>query len=139
MTPEQIELVERSFAKIGPVTEATGLAFYRALFEIDPEARDMFGNDIDGQARKLMQVLAYAVSNLRSPETLLPLVHDLGRRHAGYGVEDAHYDSVAKALLSTLAKALGPDWTEATADAWAATYDLISTEMRDGARALAPA
>lgn len=136
MTLDQIELVERSFAQIGPVTEATGLAFYAALFDIDPEARRLFDSDIDGQARKLMQVLAYAVSNLRAPETLMPLVHDLGRRHVGYGVADAHYESVARALMSTLAAALGSEWTPAAADAWQATYELIAGEMKDGARAV---
>ena len=43
-----------------------------------------------------------AVENLNNLEAIVPAVQDLGRRHAGYGVQDQHYDSVASALRWTL-------------------------------------
>ncbi len=63
----------------------------------------------------------------------MPAVQDLGRRHAGYGVEEAHYDSVGGALLWTLEKGLGAAWTEEAAEAWSAAYALLANTMIDAA------
>ena len=57
-------------------------------------------------------------------------VEDLGRRHAGYGVKDAHYDSVGVALLWTLEQGLGSAWTAEAAAAWKEVYGLLSGIMR---------
>jgi hemoglobin-like flavoprotein len=57
-------------------------------------------------------------------------VEDLGRRHAGYGVTDAHYDSVGAALLWTLEQGLGQTWTPAVASAWTEVYGFLSGIMR---------
>ena len=125
MTPEQIAEVETSFARLGAVTEALGVAFYDRLFEIDPSVRHLFRDAMDEQAIKLMQVLAFAVSNLREPDKLLPVVRELGRKHAGYGVEDVHYVSVRLALLYTLGGALGPAWTADVEAAWVSAFETI--------------
>jgi hemoglobin-like flavoprotein len=44
-----------------------------------------------------MQMLTAAVKGLDRLEQLVPVVKDLGRRHAGYGVEERHYDTVPSA------------------------------------------
>ena len=59
-----------------------------------------------------------AVSSLDNLGALGKTVEDLGRRHAGYGVKDAHYDSVGVALLWTLEQGLGAAWTPEAAGAW---------------------
>ncbi|MFO1118294.1 MAG: globin domain-containing protein [Beijerinckiaceae bacterium] len=133
MTPQEIDKVETSFAALGPVTRSLGLAFYDRLFELDPTTRPLFRSDMDEQALRLMQVLAYAVANLRAPEALLPTIRDLGRRHVGYGVTSGQYDSMRDALLKTLAAALGSAWSEEAAHAWGAAMDTISGEMLAGA------
>lgn len=131
MTPDEIERVETSFAALGPVTRALGLAFYDRLFEIDPTTRALFKTDMDEQALRLMQVLSYAVSNLRAPEALLPTIHDLGRRHVDYGVSPPQYGSMRDALVHTLKAALGVAWTPETETAWIAAMNTISGEMLD--------
>ena len=42
----------------------------------------------------------------------------LGRRHVGYGVTDAHYDTVGGALLWTLEQRLGPEFTPDVKAPW---------------------
>lgn len=64
---------------------------------------------------------------------LVPKVEELGRRHAGYGVTDAHYDSVGAALLWTLEQGLGHAWTPEMASAWTEVYRLLSGIMRNAA------
>jgi hemoglobin-like flavoprotein len=95
----------------------------------------MFRGDMKEQRRKLMQMLTAAVKGLDRLEQLVPVVEDLGRRHAHYGVADAHYDTVGAALLWTLEKGLGSAFTPETQEAWAAVYGLLASVMKQSARA----
>ena len=129
VTKEQIILVKGSFAAIVPIADDAAALFYRRLFEIDPRLERMFRGDMAEQRRKLMQMLTAAVKGLDRLEQLVPVVEDLGRRHAGYGVLDEHYDTVGTALLWTLEKGLGPAFTPETKEAWAAVYGLLASTM----------
>jgi hemoglobin-like flavoprotein len=79
-------------------------------------------------------MLTAAVKGLDRLDQLVPVVQDLGRRHAHYGVADAHYDTVGAALLWTLEKGLGKAFTEETRDAWATVYGLLASVMKEAAR-----
>jgi hemoglobin-like flavoprotein len=134
LTPNQKTLVQESFAKVAPIADAAAVLFYGRLFEIDPSLQRMFRGDMTEQRRKLMQMLVGAVKGLDHLDRLVPVVQDLGRRHAAYGVIDAHYDTVGSALLWTLEKGLGEAFTPEVKDAWAAVYGLLATTMKDAAR-----
>ena len=129
MTPHQIELVQSSFKKVVPIAETAADLFYDRLFEIAPEVRPLFPGDLGEQKKKLIAMLATAVTNLHKLDTILPAVKDLGRRHKGYGVMAAHYAPVAAALLWTLEKGLGPDFTPQVKAAWAETYHALAGIM----------
>ena len=85
LTETQIALVQSSFATIAPSADDAAALFYNRLFEIDPSLRQMFKGDMAEQRRKLMQMLSAAVKGLQRLDRLVPVVEDLGRRHAGYG------------------------------------------------------
>ncbi len=133
MTPNQIKLVQTSFAQVAPMAATAADLFYGRLFEIAPHVRAMFPDDLGEQKKKLMTMLATAVAGLSPLETLMPAVQALGRRHAGYGVKAQHYASVGSALLWTLEKGLGEAFTPAVKDAWATTYIVLSTTMMNAA------
>ena len=136
MTPEQKELVRTTWTQIVPIADAAAEQFYNRLFEIDTSTHALFGaTDMPAQRKKLVQTLAVAVGSLDKIDSLLPTVEDLGRRHAGYGVTDRHYESVGAALLWTLERGLGRDWTPAVSGAWTTLYTLLSTVMRNAASA----
>jgi hemoglobin-like flavoprotein len=135
MTPEQVRLVQDSYAKVGPIADAAADLFYGRLFATAPEVRALFPEDMAGQKRKLMAMLGLAVANLGRPETVVPAVRDLGRRHVAYGVEAAHYAPVGAALLWTLEQGLGPDFTPEVRAAWTETYGLVAGIMKDAAAA----
>ncbi len=135
MTPDQKDIVRRTWALIVPDGDAAARLFYGRLFAIAPEVEPLFATtDAAAQRRKLLAALAAAVAGLDTPDRLIPVLADLGRRHVGYGVEDAHYDIVGAALLWTLERGLGDAWNEAVAEAWTAAYGLVAGVMRDGAR-----
>jgi nitric oxide dioxygenase len=133
MTPDQVQLVKTSFAAVAPIAEQAAALFYGRLFEIAPELRALFKGDMKEQGRKLMGTIAVAVGSLDRLPELLPVVQDLGRRHAGYGVKDEHYATVAEALLWTLEKGLGPAFTPAVKEAWTLTYTTLADAMKAAA------
>ena len=133
MTPNQIKLVQTSFAQVAPIAATAADLFYGRLFEIAPQVRAMFPDDLSEQKKKLMAMLGTAVAGLSRLETLMPAVQALGRRHAGYGVKAQHYASVGSALLWTLEKGLGEAFTPEVKDAWATTYIVLSTTMMNAA------
>ena len=133
MTPQQIDLVQSSFKKVVPIAGTAADLFYDRLFEIAPEVRSMFPQDLSEQKKKLMAMLGTAVAGLSHLDTLVPVVQALGRRHAGYGVKAQHYASVGSALLWTLEKGLGEAFTPEVKDAWATAYIVLSTTMMNAA------
>lgn len=131
MTPTQKSLVQSSWKRVAPLADAAAIMFYDRLFEIDPSTKPLFRQtDMPHQRKKLLQVIGTAAVSLDRLDALLPVVEDLGRRHAGYGVDDKHYDSVGAALLWTLERGLGKEWTPQVAEAWTVTYGLLSGVMR---------
>ena len=129
MTPNQIELVQQSFAKVAAISDKAAELFYGRLFEIAPQVRTLFPNDMTEQRRKLMATLAVVVNGLRSLDTILPAASALAKRHVRYGAEPAHYAAVGEALLWTLERGLGASWTPDVAAAWAAAYTMLSEFM----------
>ena len=134
MTPEQIQLVRLSFVKVMDIKAAAGRMFYDRLFKIAPEVRPMFKNDIGAQADKLMETLGVAISALKNPAALSPILAQLARRHVNYGVRDEHYDKVGEALLWTLENGLGEGFTPEVKKAWADLYSQVAATMKQAGR-----
>jgi hemoglobin-like flavoprotein len=131
MTPIQKSLVQSTWKQVVPLADAAAIMFYDRLFEIDPSTKPLFRqSDMPHQRKKLVQIIGTAVASLDRLDALVPVVEDLGRRHADYGVKDEHYDSVGAALLWTLEQGLGTAWTPEVKAAWTDTYVLLSTVMR---------
>jgi hemoglobin-like flavoprotein len=136
MTQKEKQLVQESWARVISISDIAANLFYEQLFKLDPSLRALFTSDISEQGRKLMAMITIAVNGLENLEKILPAVRALGSRHAGYGVKDEHYETVASALLWTLEQGLGDAFTEDTRFAWIATYTLISNTMKDAAAEL---
>lgn len=134
MTPEQIEMVSSTWKQVLPISEKAAELFYGKLFELDPELKPMFKGDMTEQGRKLMSMINTAVNNISNVEKIVPALQDLGKGHAGYGVKDEHYNTVAAALLWTLEQGLGEAFTEDVKAAWTETYMTLATVMMDAAK-----
>ena len=85
------------------------------------------------QGRKLMATLAVVVNGLTDLESILPAASALAKKHVAYGVKAEHYGPVGIALLWTLERGLGAEWTSDLADAWTAAYTMLSEYMIDEA------
>jgi len=129
MTPDQVKLVQESFAKVAPISDQAAVMFYDHLFEIAPSVKGMFPTDMNEQRRKLMATLAIVVNGLSNLEMILPAASSLATRHVAYGAKAEHYPVVGEALLWTLEKGLGAGWTPEIAEAWTAAYATLSGFM----------
>jgi hemoglobin-like flavoprotein len=134
MTPKQKSLIRETWKQVVPIAEIAASLFYKRLFELDPDIRALFEHtDMDAQHARLISSLSAVVGALDEVETIVPLLSELGQRHAGYGVEDRHYETVGDALIWTLRQGLGERWSLAAENAWAAAYTLVSGVMREAA------
>jgi len=138
MNTQQIELVQASFEKVRPIADQAAETFYQRLFEIAPEYRALFKNNIKKQGAMLMSTLGLAVGSLNNLEAILPAVQSLGRRHAGYGVTAEHYQPVAEAFLWTLDYYLGEAFTPELKDAWVEAYTILAGAMIEASSEAVP-
>ncbi|HZQ73225.1 MAG TPA: globin family protein [Burkholderiales bacterium] len=131
LTPAQVELLQQTWRSVLPVGDTAAELFYGKLFSLDPTLRRLFKNDMREQGRNLTAMVSVAVGGLARPERIERAVRQLGRRHAAYGVEQAHYEVVGAALLWALEKTLGEAFTPEARQAWARAYELLSGMMRE--------
>ena len=107
--------------------------FYEELFVRHPDARSLFSrNPMEVQERMLAETLVAALDHLEDAEWLRSNLAALGARHAEYGVTPVMYDWVAEALLATLARVAGDDWTVAYETAWSEALGAIEGLMLAG-------
>ena len=127
---EQIALIRVSWRRVWAIRELAAEIFYRRLFELDPGLAPLFRGDMTAQGAKLMAMLGMIVSRLDRLDELVPAVEALGRQHAGYGVEQAHYDTVGRALLGTLRIGLGDHFSGDIEEAWTIAYGTLAGVMK---------
>jgi hemoglobin-like flavoprotein len=133
MNDHTISLVKESFDLVEPIAPQAAALFYANLFDADPSLQRLFKGDMVVQGIKLMQMIGLAVSKLGEPEVLMPALQNLGRRHAGYGVRDHHYDTVGVVLLKTLRQGLGVAYTVEVEEAWTDVYAVLAGAMKEAA------
>jgi hemoglobin-like flavoprotein len=143
--------IKNSWRLVVPIAETAGDLFYKKLFELRPEYRRLFPEDMRTQKRKLVSMLAFVVKSLDWPDSawreavseeddLCLVVLALGRRHSElYHIPDASYAVVGEALLWTLDYALGKKFDNVTRAAWTHVYQLLALTMQMGRLSVAGA
>ena len=136
LTDEEIHLVQNSTKLMRKSLDEFANAFYRELFRSNPIVKSLFLTNIKDQARKFAQMFELLVVSLNDVDKIIPSLKALGRRHANYGINEGHYGIVGGALIRTLDKSLGADFTEDVKSAWLKTYGIVSMIMIDSAKGL---
>ena len=129
MTPQRVTQVQASVIKVVPIADLAAALFYGRLFEMAPETRALFCDDMGRQGRKLIAALATVVSSLSDFDAIVRIARELAKRHVAYGVQPEHYALVRSALLWTLEQGLGDEFTPAPRAAWEAAYSGLSEMM----------
>ena len=134
LTSKQIESVENSWDYVLLNSENTGAVFYKKLFELNDDLRQLFKGDIKTQSQKLVAMITFAVHKLNNLEEIISDVKALGVQHQKISVRPEHYATAATALIWTLEQALGKHWNEEVKEAWVAVYTTLSRTMIEAAQ-----
>ena len=133
MDTQHKTMVKQSWTQINHDAARLGELFYTRLFAMDPALRPLFKGDLQQQGENLVRMMDHAVAGLDQLDAILPVIRELGRRHAGFGVRDKDYATFGDALIWTFQTVLGPDFTPEVEEAWRALYALMSNTMREAA------
>ena len=140
------QMIVSSFRLIVPVSETVGDLFYRRLFDMHPQYRALFPDDMTRQKRKLMTMLAFVAKcldwteeqwgqNIPPDDDLFIVVLALGRRHhVLYKIPDDAYGPVVASLLWALEQGLGQAFTKEVHRAWSKLCNVVATSMQLGAK-----
>jgi hemoglobin-like flavoprotein len=129
MTPEQIDLVRKTFDSIWPVRRKVADLFYSRFFELAPDARHLFFGDMERQQLKLMDMIATIVGTLDKGEIFRSIISHSGRQHALFGAKLSHFAAFGDALIWGLEQQFGAAFTPEMKEAWIKLYDAVQTEM----------
>lgn len=121
--------LRESWRLVSTDTRALTERFYRRLFELAPEIRPLFPDDLRELRKKLAETLRALVFGLDSLSTLLMELSRLGERHAAYGAVAEHYPVVGAALIDALREQLGDRFTAQHEAAWAEVLEFTSGVM----------
>jgi hemoglobin-like flavoprotein len=128
-TDGQIGQIRDSFDAIWPVHREIAEAFYGRFFELVPDARRMFPDEMGEQQRKLMDTIALLVGVLDNPDLFHSVGRPIGRWHVQLGVTSSHLAAFGDALLWTLEHQFGSAFTPELRQAWAALYEAVRSDM----------
>lgn len=132
-TDDEFDLLRHGLRLMSARKALAADIFYDRLFEIIPEVRPLFGDDILAQTEKVMISLGAIVAQIQNNEACRAMSFDLAIRHVQYGVEPWHYAKVGEAVMITFAEVLGPDFTPEMEDVWRRAYGAIAGAMIESA------
>ncbi len=129
ITPRQVDLIRRSFDAIWPVRGRLSALFYQRFFELAPDARPLFPDDMERQKLKLMDMIAAIVGAIENRDIFRSILIFTGRDHARFGAKRVHFDAFGQALIWGLEQQFGAAFTDEHKAAWAVLYDAVRRNM----------
>lgn len=109
--------------------------FYNHWFAIDTTVRDLFPPEMGDQRTAFAQAMHWLYGELVAQRADEPvaLLAQLGRDHRKYGVLPAQYETLRRALYSTLRTQLGRAWTDSVQAAAEQSLNLFAGVMSGAA------
>jgi hemoglobin-like flavoprotein len=154
MTNEQVEIVKRTLARVIPprpegtsemilqryakllheANKSLADVMYDRLFEIDPNARELFTGDMEETKQKMMNMLQLLTRSMNRLHDTLNTMQELGCTHMKKGVKIEHYQPFLMALMYAVRQKLGDEnFNEVVAEAWVAVLSRIAGIMVNAA------
>lgn len=121
-----IDAVRASFAGLPGDSVELAERFYAHLFELAPELRSMFADDMTPQLVRMSQALLDVVHHLDKPDEVQRYLRNLGAYHRNrLHVEPEHYPYIGWALVRAVGD-LSSSWSSSTSSAWVLVYQWIT-------------
>jgi hemoglobin-like flavoprotein len=130
---ETIEMVRASCAGVIDRPALLAEHFYEHLFELAPQVRDMFPEDMALQNERMSGALLKAVQGAHNPARVEFMLRHMGAGHGRHhNVAPEHYPYVGRALVRAV-RDLSPQWAPALGSAWVQVYEWMAAHMVLGA------
>ena len=129
----QIALLRESFAVLATDAEIHNLALFNRLFELDPDLRFLFPEDLHPHWHRLVAMIGYVVRRLDRWDRVEPRIRNLGLRHTAYGARTADYATFERAIRDVIGARLGLSEDSPTMLAWSALFSTVSRSMIEAA------
>jgi hemoglobin-like flavoprotein len=99
--------------------------FYTILFELAPQVKPLFRSSMQVQGKALIRIVGSIRSMLLNPNMIAGAA-ELASRHVKYGVQCEHFNALGMALLRTLEKCSGDEWTKVIEISWRRVFTHVS-------------
>ena len=118
LSPDMIRQMRRTGESLVANARATGIDFYRLLFQTYPEVLPYFGRtDVDSLAGHLMQSIAFLVRSLEAGRDTMQELRELARLHASLNVPADAYPKIAGPMLEIMKQRV-PGFSPEEEHAW---------------------
>lgn len=129
LSDDEIDLLHDTLLILQERKELATSVFYENLFEIDPNLRPMFGEDLSEQSNKALFAFGAVVAQIHDLDVCREMTRGLATRHVGYGVLPEHYPKVGEAVILTVSRVMEDAMTSEIESAWQKAYDAIANAM----------
>ncbi|MBC3786961.1 nitric oxide synthase oxygenase [Spirosoma utsteinense] len=130
LTPAMISEMRRGGEWLTDDALATGIDFYRLLFQTHPEIIPYFGRaDVDELATHLMQTIGFLIRSLEKGRDMSYELRELARIHAAANVPADAYVKINGPLLSVMKQRI-PDFSSEQEHAWGVLLERVSNVLR---------
>lgn len=132
-TDRQIELVRQSYAIATTDIEAFSKTLHRRMTAQSDDVAALFRPRETRRSSRFIRLLDTIVGGLDVFHILEEPLRRLGSDHDHFGVDQAHYAALSRALIETLTLLSGETWTKEHQRAWRSVMMEIVARLRDGA------
>ena len=130
LTPDMIRAMRRTADRLTTDARATGIDFYRLLFQKHPEVLPYFGRtDIDNLAEHLMQTIGFLIRSLDGGQNVSHELRELARIHATVSIPAEAYAKITGPML-TVMKQRVPDFSADQENAWSVLLNRVSNVLK---------
>lgn len=105
------------------------LSFYDKLFEVAPQVKHYFPNDLTKQSEKLAYTVGFVVGNLERLNEIEEAIQDLGRFHNRLKIKPEYYVVVKDTLIATIKDIMGARFSEDIRIAWDLALSTVAEIM----------
>lgn len=140
MSITQAENIRECFSQLAPRGDELAERFYEALFERQPQLRNVVPTDHWMRARDLLSGLGLLVKNVHRVDAIDYLLHELGAKAQRAGVLPQQYGIARQVMLKTMGEMMGDAWTAEVEADWTQLFNAAtSVVLVGGARVRAKA
>jgi hemoglobin-like flavoprotein len=134
MTPEQVNLIRKSFDEMWPIRRNLAVQFYNRFFETAPDARRLFPSNMERLHLKLMDTIAAIVGALDHRALFQSIIGHTAHQHERFGVTSSQLAAFGDALIWSLEQQFGSAFTPVLREAWISLYQEVQTQMINDAK-----